>query len=225
MDEQSVSLLSFNRVNYILSVAGAISAADCNSRIFFICIASKFMKFQWTLICLHWFILTADLWNFNFLFILRLLEMESLSDNWLQWMEMIWSVLKQMRSALRGFAVRFFKLTWFEFFLYICMHLFDPLNTGTYSGYSVEQRHDLRISLDAEWHWEDIHALFLHYVYSRLCWTSASLGLLPLNRHKCWEGFSPIPWQVTNAITLEWTSACAVYLSPPSNSHSTSNLC
>lgn len=31
--------------------------------------------------------------------------MESLSDNWLQWMEMIWSVLKQMRFALRGFAV------------------------------------------------------------------------------------------------------------------------
>lgn len=32
--------------------------------------------------------------------------MESLSDNWLQWMEMIWSVLKQMRFALRGFAVK-----------------------------------------------------------------------------------------------------------------------
>lgn len=31
--------------------------------------------------------------------------MESLSDNWLQWMEMIWSVLKQMGFALRGFAV------------------------------------------------------------------------------------------------------------------------
>lgn len=33
--------------------------------------------------------------------------MESLSDNWLQWMEMIWSVLKQTRFALRGFAVKF----------------------------------------------------------------------------------------------------------------------
>lgn len=44
--------------------------------------------------------------NFNFLFILRLLEMESLSGNWLQWMEMIWSVVKQMRFALRGFAVK-----------------------------------------------------------------------------------------------------------------------
>lgn len=32
--------------------------------------------------------------------------MESLSNNWLQWMEMIWSVLKQMRFALRGFAVK-----------------------------------------------------------------------------------------------------------------------
>lgn len=106
MDVQSVTLLPFNRVNYILSVAGAISAGDCNCLGFFICIGSKFMKFQWTLICLHWFILTADLWNFNFLFILRLLEMESLSDNWLQWMEMIWSVLKQMRFALRGFAVK-----------------------------------------------------------------------------------------------------------------------
>lgn len=32
--------------------------------------------------------------------------MESLSDNWLQWMEMIWSVLTQMRFALREFAVK-----------------------------------------------------------------------------------------------------------------------
>lgn len=31
--------------------------------------------------------------------------MESLSDNWRQWMEMIWSVFKQTRFALRGFAV------------------------------------------------------------------------------------------------------------------------
>lgn len=31
--------------------------------------------------------------------------MESLSGNRLQWMEMIWSVVKQMRFALRGFAV------------------------------------------------------------------------------------------------------------------------
>lgn len=106
MDVRSVTLLPFNRVNYILSVAGAISVGDCNCRAFFICIGSKFMKFQWTLICLHWFILTADLWNFNFLFISRLLEMESLSGNWLQWMEMIWSVLKQMRFALRGLAVK-----------------------------------------------------------------------------------------------------------------------
>lgn len=112
MDVQSVTLLPFNRVNYILSVAGAISAGDSNCLGIFICIGSKFMKFQWTLICLHWFILTADLWNFNFLFILRLLEMESLSDNWLQWMEMIWSVVKQMRFAMRGLAVNI--TTWFE---------------------------------------------------------------------------------------------------------------
>ena len=119
MDPQSVTLLPFNRVNYILSVAGAISAGDCNCLdfffLFFICIGSKFMKFQWSLICLHWFILTADLWNFNFLFILRLLEMEPLSGNWLQWMEMIWSVWKQMRFALRGFAVKipiWFGLVW-----------------------------------------------------------------------------------------------------------------
>lgn len=49
MDVQSVTLLPFNRVNYILSVAGAISAGDCNSPGFFffsICIGSKFMKFQ-----------------------------------------------------------------------------------------------------------------------------------------------------------------------------------
>lgn len=35
MDVQSVTLLPFNRVNYILSVAGAISAGDCNCRGFF----------------------------------------------------------------------------------------------------------------------------------------------------------------------------------------------
>lgn len=133
MDVQSVTLLPLNRVNYILSVAGAISAGDCNCRgffFFFICIGSKFMKFQWTLICLHWFILTADLWNFNFLFILRLLEMESLSDNWLQWMEMIWSVWKQMRFALRGFAVKipiwlglFFVFLRWSLHLHVCFLL------------------------------------------------------------------------------------------------------
>lgn len=48
MDVQSVTLLPFNRVNYILSVTGAISAGDCNCLgfFFFICIGSKFMKFQ-----------------------------------------------------------------------------------------------------------------------------------------------------------------------------------
>lgn len=35
MDVQSVTLLPFNRVNYILSVAGAISAGDCNCLDFF----------------------------------------------------------------------------------------------------------------------------------------------------------------------------------------------
>lgn len=35
MDVQSVTLLPFNRVNYILSVAGAISAGDCNCLGFF----------------------------------------------------------------------------------------------------------------------------------------------------------------------------------------------
>lgn len=60
--------------------------------------------------------------------------MESLSNNWLQWMEMIWSVLKQMRFALRGFAVKI--SIWFGLFfsdgLYICMCVFYSLNTGTY---------------------------------------------------------------------------------------------
>lgn len=62
--------------------------------------------------------------------------MESLSDNWLQWMEMIWSVLTQMRFALRGFAVKisiclglvlvdFFFLRWSA-----CV--FSALNTGTH---------------------------------------------------------------------------------------------
>lgn len=135
MDVQSVTLLPFNRVNYILSVAGAISAGDCNSPGFFffsICIGSKFMKFQWTLICLYWFILTADLWNFNFLFISRLLEMESLSDNWRQWMEMIWSVFKQTRFALRGFAVTIPVWLGLDFPLHACtftifLTLEDPL--------------------------------------------------------------------------------------------------
>lgn len=60
--------------------------------------------------------------------------MESLSDNWLQWMEMIWSVLKQMRFALRGFAVTI--PFWFGlFFLRMvstsaCV-FFSSLNTGT----------------------------------------------------------------------------------------------
>lgn len=35
MDGQSVTLLPFKRVNYILSVAGAISAGDCNCLGFF----------------------------------------------------------------------------------------------------------------------------------------------------------------------------------------------
>lgn len=112
MDRQSVTLLPFNRVNYILSVAGAISAGDCNCLgffFFFICTGSKFMKFQWSLICLHWFILTADLWNFNFLFILRPLEMESFSDNRLQWMEMMMVSVKWWVWGVfwRGFAVKF----------------------------------------------------------------------------------------------------------------------
>lgn len=34
MDVQSVTLLPFNRVNYILSVAGEISAGDCNCLVF-----------------------------------------------------------------------------------------------------------------------------------------------------------------------------------------------
>lgn len=183
------------------------------------------MKFQWTLIRLHWFILTADLWNFNFLFILRLLEMESLCDNWLQWMEMIWSVLKQMGFALRGFAVTIpiwlgldfwgwslrlhacflFSQHWNIQYLY-CGAAAWPLNIlpSLYAKYSILT------------HWEDIHSL---YVSCRLCWPSASvdalLNCIHLTDCRCREGFSQTVWQVTNAITLEWTSACAVYLSPP----------
>lgn len=59
--------------------------------------------------------------------------MESLSDNWLQWMEMIWSVLKQMRFALRGFAVKNSNLAWFGFLrmvLSMCMRVLSSLNTG-----------------------------------------------------------------------------------------------
>lgn len=140
MDVQSVTLLPFNRVNYILSVAGAISAGDCNSPGFFffsICIGSKFMKFQWPLICLYWFILTADLWNFNFLFISRLLEMESLSDNWRQWMEMIWSVFKQMRFALRGFAVTIPVWLGLDFPLHACtLTISSPLEDTLATAWS-----------------------------------------------------------------------------------------
>lgn len=139
MDRQSVTLLPFNRVNYILSVAGAISAGDCNCLgffFFFICTGSKFMKFQWSLICLHWFILTADLWNFNFLFILRPLEMESFSDNRLQWMEMMMVSVKWWVWGFfwRGFAVKFSILRGLvlkkkkkkEKVFYTCMRVFFP---------------------------------------------------------------------------------------------------
>lgn len=62
--------------------------------------------------------------------------MESLSDNWLQWMEMIWSVLTQMRFALRGFAVKIsiclgLVLVGF-FFLRWSACVFSALNTGTH---------------------------------------------------------------------------------------------
>lgn len=140
MDRQSVTLLPFNRVNYILSVAGAISAGDCNCLgffFFFICTGSKFMKFQWSLICLHWFILTADLWNFNFLFILRPLEMESFSDNRLQWMEMMmvsvkWWVWGFFVFFLAWICSEIFNFTWFGFekkkekekVFYTCMRVF-----------------------------------------------------------------------------------------------------
>lgn len=57
--------------------------------------------------------------------------MESLSGNWLQWMEMIWSVLKQMRFALRGFAVKNSNLAWFGFLRMVstCACVFSPLST------------------------------------------------------------------------------------------------
>lgn len=63
--------------------------------------------------------------------------MESLSDNWLQWMEMIWSVLTQMRFALRGFAVKIsiclgLVLVDFFFFLRWSACVFSALNTGTH---------------------------------------------------------------------------------------------
>lgn len=64
--------------------------------------------------------------------------MESLSDNWLQWMEILWSVLKQMRFALRGFAVKI--PIWLGLGLvdlydgfYICMHIFFSFNPGKYT--------------------------------------------------------------------------------------------
>lgn len=85
---------------------------------FFICIGSKFMKFQWTLICLHWFILTADLWNFNFLFILRLLEMESLSGNWaaVDGDDMVSGKTDEVCSAWVCCDNSNFALVWFFFF-------------------------------------------------------------------------------------------------------------
>lgn len=64
--------------------------------------------------------------------------MESLSDNWLQWMEMIWSVLKQMRFAFAWVCCDNSNLAWFVFFVvlfqdgfYICMHVSYSFNTGT----------------------------------------------------------------------------------------------
>lgn len=63
--------------------------------------------------------------------------MESLSDNWLQWMEMIWSVLTQMRFALRGFAVKIsiclgLVLVDFFFFTMVCMRIFCSQHWNTF---------------------------------------------------------------------------------------------
>lgn len=78
--------------------------------------------------------------------------MESLSDNWLQWMEMIWSVLKQMRFALRGFAVKI--PIWLGLFSYVRVLFFFPLKMVSTSACvfsilstlehicTVQQRHD-----------------------------------------------------------------------------------
>lgn len=75
--------------------------------------------------------------------------MESLSDNWLQWMEMIWSVLKQTRFALRGFAVKFsiwLGLGLVELPVYcfnICLHVFHYSISTLESICTEEQQHDL----------------------------------------------------------------------------------
>lgn len=68
--------------------------------------------------------------------------MESLSDNWRQWMEMIWSVLKQMRFALRGFAVTI--PIWFglDFPLRACTLSIFSTN-GRHSDHSVKQHGSL----------------------------------------------------------------------------------
>lgn len=72
--------------------------------------------------------------------------MESLSDNWLQWMEMIWSVLKQMRFALREFAVEI--PIWFGLFfplfydgLYKSACVFSIPSTLEHID-TVQQQHD-----------------------------------------------------------------------------------
>lgn len=74
--------------------------------------------------------------------------MESLNDNWLQWMEMIWSVLKQMRFALRGFAVTI--PIWLGLFFAFCFWRMVSTSACVFSILStlericaVEQQHDL----------------------------------------------------------------------------------
>lgn len=148
------------------------------------------MKFQWTLICLHWFILTADLWNFNFLFILRLLEMESLSDNWLQWMEMIWSVLTQMRFALRGFAVKIsiclglVLVDFFFFYKMVCMRVFCSQHWNTFilkSSSMTSEYHAFLVRTGVRFNSLTQRCEDIRSSYVRSCWILTRRG-----HYVCW---------------------------------------
>lgn len=56
----------------------------------------------------------------------------------LQWMEMIWSVLKQMRFALRGFAVTISILPWFG----VSTMIFACSLLSQYQVISALRKHD-----------------------------------------------------------------------------------
>lgn len=131
-------------------------------------------------------------------------------------MEMIWSVFKQMRFAFAWVCCDNSNLAWFGFSP-PCMHVYYLLNWGRYSGYSVKQ-HDLWRRLDgnylistllsdSEWHPLLMSACRRLNITPRRCSSIQQTGP--------GKASGQTLWQVTNAITREWTSPCAVYLSPP----------